>query len=66
LRVAVKVGRDTRYSVFGDVVSTLRKSLLDLPGKLRLDNAKLLAEPRAASLRAFLEELDRETEGGLF
>lgn len=66
LRVAAKVGRDTRYSVFGDVVLTLRKSLLDLPGKLRLETAKLLAEPRVASLRAFLEELERETEGGLF
>jgi uncharacterized protein len=66
LRVAAKIGRDTRYPVFGDAVATLRKALAELPGKLSLESAKKLAEPRIALLRAFLEELEEEAKGGLF
>ena len=66
LRVAAKIGRDTRYAVFGDAAAALRKALAELPGKLSLESAKKLAEPRIALLRAFLEELEEEAKGGLF
>ena len=66
LRVAAKIGRDTRYPVFGDAVATLRKALAELPGKLSLESAKKLAQPRIALLQAFLEELEQEAKGGLF
>ncbi len=63
LRVAAKIGRDTRYPTFTDAAATLRKSLADLPGKLHLDIAKRLARPRIAILEAFLQELDKEAYG---
>lgn len=63
LRVAAKVGRDTRYRIFTDAVATLRRSLQELPDRLRLESAKALAEPRIALLRDFLRQIDEETQG---
>ncbi len=65
LRVAGKIGRDTRYPTFTDAATTLRKALVELPGKLHLDAAKALAQPRIALLEGFLEELDQEAHGAL-
>ncbi len=65
LRVAAKIGRDTRYPTFTDAAATLRKSLADLPGKLHLETAKMLARPRIALLEAFLQELEQEAHGAL-
>ena len=65
LRVAAKIGRDTRYPTFTDAATTLRKALVELPGKLHLDAAKALAQPRIALLEGFLEELDQEAHGAL-
>ena len=66
LRVAAKLGRDTRYAVFSDAAAALRETLAKLPGKLILEISKDLAEPRVALLRAFLGALEDETPGGLF
>jgi uncharacterized protein len=65
LRVVAKIGRDTRYPTFTHAVTTLRKSLAELPGMLRLDTAKMLARPRIALLETFLQELDTEVHGSL-
>jgi uncharacterized protein len=65
LRVAAKIGRDTRYSTFTDAATTLRKALAELPGKLQLDAAKTLARPKIALLEGFLRELDQEAHGAL-
>jgi len=65
LRVAAKIGRDTRYPTFTDAATTLRKSLAELPGKLHLDSAKTMAKPKIALLEAFLQELDKEAHGAL-
>ena len=66
LRTVCKVGRDTRYATFTDAIETLRKNLQVLPGELRLENAKRLAEPRIAALKSFLEAVDAEANGNLF
>jgi uncharacterized protein len=66
LRTVCKVGRDTRYSTFTDAIETLRKNLQDLPGKIHLENAKRLTEPRIAALKSFLEAIDSESAGALF
>jgi uncharacterized protein len=66
LRTVCKVGRDTRYSTFTDAIETLRKNLQVLPGKIHLENAKRLAEPRIAALKSFLEAIDSESAGALF
>jgi uncharacterized protein len=66
LRVVAKIGRDTRYSTFTDAAATLRKSLGELPGKIRLERAKEMAKPRIAVLEAFLRELDEEAPDDLF
>jgi uncharacterized protein len=66
LRVAAKIGRDTRYPTFTDAATTLRKALAELPGNLHLDTAKTLAGPRIALLEAFLQELDQEAHGALY
>ena len=66
LRVAAKVGSDTRYRTFTDARSTLRKNLAELPAQLRLESAKAIAERRIALLQEFLRELDDEAPGDLF
>ena len=65
LRVAAKIGRDTRYPTFTNAATTLRKTLDDLPGRLHLETAKSLARPRIALLEAFLQELEEEACGEL-
>jgi uncharacterized protein len=65
LRVVAKIGRDTRYPTFTDVAGTLRKALAELPGKLHLDNAKALAQPKIDLLESFLRAMDNESHGAL-
>jgi len=65
LRVVAKIGRDTRYPTFTDAAGTLRKALADLPGKLHLDNAKALAQPKIDLLESFLRAMDSEAHGAL-
>lgn len=63
LRTVCKVGRDTRYATFTDAVTTLKKNLEMLPGNIRLENTKRLAEPRIVALRDFLEAVESESAG---
>jgi uncharacterized protein len=65
LRVVAKVGRDTRYATFTAAAGTLRKALSDLPGRLRLDTAKALAQPKIDLLESFLRAVDNEAHGAL-
>ena len=66
LRTVCKVGRDTRYATFTDAVTTLKKNLEMLPGNIRLENTKRLAEPRIVALRDFLEAVESESAGALY
>lgn len=66
LRTVTKVGRDTRFSTFSDAVKSLHKSLDMLPGKIRLDSTKKLAEPKIAVLKGFLDAVDAEADGLLY
>lgn len=54
LRALVKVGRDTRFRTYSDVLPVLERAVETLPGKLRLKDAQRLAEPRVKILREFL------------
>ncbi len=65
LRTVGKVGRDTRFHRFTDAVAVLRRNLDELPGKIRLESARRLAEPRIAILRAFLAAVDDESGSNL-
>src|ERR1700733_9348626 len=65
LRVVAKVGRDTRYPTFTHAAATLRKALADLPGKLHLESAKTLAQPKIHLLESFLRAMDNEAHGSL-
>lgn len=60
LRMASKVGRDTRFPDIVDVVRALRKRAAAVPGELRLDRARELARARLAILDAFLDAADAE------
>jgi uncharacterized protein len=66
LRLAVKVGRDTRYSTFSDLIPVLRGNLEQLPLLVQLQTTRAMLLPRIEILRTFLEQLDRETPGGLY
>ena len=65
LRVVAKIGRDTRYPTFTDAAATLRKALADLPPRLHLDTAKVLARPKIDLLESFLRAMDNEAHGAL-
>ncbi len=60
LRAVCKVGRDTRYPMFSDAIPVLRAALENLPGQLRLDCSRILAQPRVHVLRQFLENVEHE------
>jgi uncharacterized protein len=61
LRTVSKVGRDTRFPRFTDAVASLRRNLEELPGKIRLESTRRLAQPRIAILRDFLRAVDDES-----
>lgn len=65
LRTVSKVGRDSRFPRFTDAVAVLRRNLEQLPGQIRLDTTRRLAEPRIAILRAFLVAVDEEAGSSL-
>ena len=60
LRTVSKVGRDTRFASFADAVRVLRRNLEQLPGALKLERARELAQPRSEALRAFLKAVEIE------
>jgi uncharacterized protein len=66
LRNVSKTGRDTRYSRFSDIAPVLRKSLADLPARLRLARARELAQPKIRLLASFLEAINSEAAGNLY
>jgi uncharacterized protein len=66
LRTVSKVGRDTRFRLFSDALRVLQKNLDELPGKLQLEAARRLAEPRVQALKAFLEAAEAEAPGILW
>jgi uncharacterized protein len=61
LRAVCKIGRDTRYSTFSDVLPVLRAALEGLPGRLKLEPARELAKSRTTALRQFLESAEQES-----
>jgi uncharacterized protein len=63
LRTVSKVGRDTRFVLFGDALELLRKNLEKLPECLALESARKLAAVRVATLRAFLNSAAHESMG---
>ena len=62
LRAIAKVGRDSRFPTFSSVMPVLRSALENLPGRLRLEQSRRLAEPRLELLRVLLSAV--ETEAG--
>jgi uncharacterized protein len=60
LRTVCKIGRDTRFHSFTDAVHSLQKAVDILPPFIHLPQARLLAEPRVAILRAFLKSVSDE------
>ena len=66
LRTVSKVGRDTRFPRFSDAVAILRRNLEELPGQLRLESSRRLAEPRIRLLRDFLAAVEDESGPNLF
>lgn len=63
LRTVSKIGRDTRFILFSDALRILRKNAQELPGRLKLDAARRLAQPRIQVLTAFLAAAEAEAEG---
>ncbi len=66
LRTISKVGRDTRYARFSEILPVLKNTLADLPGKLRTARARELAAPRVRLLAEFIEAVDQEAGDALF
>ncbi len=63
LRTVSKVGRDTRFILFGDALGVLRRNVEQLPGQLLLESARRLAGPRVDFLRVFLAAAEAEGAG---
>jgi uncharacterized protein len=66
LRTVSKVGRDTRFPTFTAAAESLRSALTTLPAQIRLDTTRALAQPKIEFLRAFLAELENESQPALY
>jgi uncharacterized protein len=64
LRALVKVGRDTRFATYSDVIPVLERALNELPEKLRLPRSRELARGRIDTLRDILTAI-RDEAGDL-
>jgi uncharacterized protein len=60
LRAISKVGRDTRYPTFSAIVPVLQMAVDDLPPRLRLRSARLLAAKRVKHLESLLSAIHAE------
>jgi hypothetical protein len=49
-----KVGRDTRYATFSNIVPVLERAVDELPSRLRLKIARLLASERVKHLKSLI------------
>jgi uncharacterized protein len=66
LRAFVKVGRDTRYARFSDVLAVLKRTVEYLPTRLQLRSAQLLAAGRVEFLRSLIATIEEEAGEALF
>jgi uncharacterized protein len=64
-RAVSKIGRDTRYSTFSEVIPVLRHAVETLPPQLRLKKAREMAMERVALLQSFLASAEKESQGQL-
>jgi uncharacterized protein len=62
LRAFVKIGRDTRFMTYSDVVPVLERAVETLPEKLQLPQSKELAKGRVRTLKTFLSAIREEAE----
>jgi uncharacterized protein len=60
LRALVKIGRDTRFKTYSDVVPVLETAVDVLPGQLRLPVSRRLARGRIRTLKVLLEAIHEE------
>ena len=60
LRAVSKVGRDTRYHTFEDILPVLQQNLEKLPTLLKLDSSRTLAVSRVKCLRDWLDQARSE------
>jgi len=61
LRALVKVGRDTRYTLFSDVLPVLQRAHDELPAKLRLPQSSELGKARVETLATLLNAVRNES-----
>jgi len=61
LRNVGKIGRDTRFQIFPDVLRLLQKNAGTLFNQLRLPTSQKLAEPRLRVLKEFLAAAEAES-----
>ena len=66
LRALVKVGRDTRFPTYSDVIPVLEHAVQQLPGKLRLAQSRELAVGRVRILKEFLAAIHDEARKLLY
>lgn len=66
LRALVKVGRDTRFPTYSDVIPVLERAVQQLPGKLRLAQSRELAVGRVRILKEFLAAIHDEARKLLY
>jgi len=66
LRAFVKVGRDTRYDRFSEVLPVLKRAVECLPARLQLRSAQLLAAGRVEFLRSLIAAVEVEAGDWLF
>jgi uncharacterized protein len=60
LRALAKIGRDTRFKTYSDVVPVLERAVDVLPGQLRLPVSRRLARGRIRTLKVLLEAIHEE------
>jgi uncharacterized protein len=66
LRMAAKVGRDTRYPTFSSILPVLNHAVNHLANQTRFSQTKVMAQARVEMLRSFLAALENEARGQLY
>lgn len=66
LRALVKIGKDTRFRTYSDVLPVLEQAAANLPARLILEKSKILGQKRVELLRQLLAGIESEAGPLLF
>ena len=66
LRSVVKVGRDTRFATYSEILPVLKRALAYLPSQLRMERSREIGVRKVLAIQAFVDAVSDEAGSALY